>query len=163
MLNSVPTSVGRAARLVTLRHPNSMDCTVWRKRLLRVGGAGDDVGGIPNIGGLGVLDGEDEADYEFDLIGDAKILFSGIWQGDGANWNDADTGVIYDQAPREATIELIDDSLGYVQKPDRITVEPGGGIVLHYEVLGENSPMAIPPYARRYILAARSDSVAGIG
>lgn len=163
MLSSVPTAIARASRRFTLRHPNAMDCTVWRKKLLRTGPAGDDLGGIPNVGGMGVLDGEDEADYEFDPVGDAKVVFAGIWQGDGANWNDADSGVIYDQAPREAMIEFIDEADGYVRKPDRITVEPGGGIVLVYEVLGENSPTAIPPYTRRYILAARADVDASIG
>lgn len=163
MLNSVPAAVRRAGRIVTLRHPNSMDCTVWRKVLLRTGAVGDELGGIPNIGGIGVLDGEDEANFDYELVGDAKILFSGIWQDESANWNDADTGVIYDQAPKMAMIEFVEEIEDYVRKSDRISVEPGGGIVLPYEVIGEGSPMNIPPYTRRYMLAARSDSAAGIG
>jgi len=140
-----------------------MDCTIWRKRLLRAGPSGDEVGGIPNIGGLGVLDGEDEAEYEYDFVGDGKILFSAVWQGQGANWNDTDSGVIYDQAPREAQIEFVEEVNDFVRKSDRVSVEPGGGIVLIYEVLGESSPINIPPYVRRYLLAARSDEEAGVG
>lgn len=162
MLNNVPMATARAARLVTLRHPNAIDCTVWRKKLLRPA-VGESLGDVPNIGGLGVLDAEDEAAYEFEAVGDAKIVFAGTWAAEGANWNDADTGVIYDQAPREALIEFIEKTDDYVRKPDRISVEPGGGLVLIYEVLGESSSMAIPPYTRKYILAARSDSEVGIG
>lgn len=165
MLNNVPKAVARASRLVTLRHPNAIDCTVMRKKLLRPE-SGESLGDVPNIGGLGVLDAEDEADYQYEPVGDAKILFSGVWDTQGSNWNDGDTGVIYDQAPREACIEFVDEGLAaadYVRKPDMISVEPGGGIVLIYEVLGESSSIAIPPYTRKYMLAARSDSTAGIG
>ena len=164
MLNAVPTAIARAGRAVTLRHPNAMDCTVWRKTLLRAAdGPGESLGSVPNIGGLGVLDGEDEAEYEYDPVGDAKIVFSGIWQGDGANWNDADTGLNYAQAPMEALIEFVEETADHIRKPDRISVEPGGGIVLIYEVVGENGSVSIPPYTRRFILAARSDATTGVG
>lgn len=166
MLNNVPTQMRRSGRLVTLRHPNAMDCTVWRKVINRSPDSGT-MGGLPNIGGLGVLDGEDEADYDYEEMGDAKIVFSGIWQGEGSNWNDADTGPIYATPPVEALIECIlnpdDPNFFVVEKPDRITVEPGGGIVIPYEVIGENSNVSIPPYIRKYILAARSDSETGVG
>lgn len=166
MLNRVPTAIARAGRIVTLRHPNAMDCTVWRKRLLRTPDpAGAEMGGIPTIGGIGVLDGEDEAHYEYDPVGDAKIVFSGVWDGmnDGSNWNDADTGLIAPRPPITAMIELINEADGYVQKPDRITVEPGGGLVLAYEVLGESGSVNIPPYTRRYLLVQRSDAEVGVG
>lgn len=162
MLNSVPKATARAARMVTLRHPNAIDCTVWRKTLQRPT-EGESVGGVPSIGGMGLLDAEDEAEYTYTVVGDAKVLMGGTWDDQASNWNDADTGVIYDKAPREAMIEMIDEANGYVQKPDRITLEPGGGITLVYEVLGEGSSMAIPPYTRSYMIAARSDSEVGIG
>lgn len=163
MLNNVPKAMARAGRQVTLRHPNAKDCTVWRKKLLRTGAPGDDLGGIPNIGGLGVLDAEDEADFEFEVVGDAKIVFAGIAQPEGANWNDVDSGIIPGQMPQEALIEFIDEANGHVKKPDIISVEPGGGIVLIYEVIGENSTVDIPPYVRRFIVAQRSDQQFGIG
>ena len=164
MLNSVPAAVTRASRIVTLRHPNSMDCSIWRKKLLRVEAPGDELGGIPNIGGIGVLDGEDEADYEYEPVGDGRILFSGIWNGEGgSNWNDADTGLIAPTVPVMAMIEFVAETDDYVQKPDRITVEPGGGIIINYEVLGEAGDINIPPYTRRYIIAQRSDAEIGVG
>lgn len=164
MLNKVPEVIRRAGRIVTLRHPNSMNCTIWRKRLRRDETSGT-LGDMPNIGGVGVLDSEDEADFDYEPIGDAKIVFSGVWQGSGANWNDADTGVLYNaDAPLEALIEFVDDSCGHeVQKNDRISIEPGSGIVLIYAVIGENSSVAIPPYVRKFILAERSDFDVGVG
>lgn len=164
MLNRVPAAIARSGRIVTLRHPNAMDCSVWRKRLLRSNPpGGEELGVVPNIGGIGVLDGEDEADYEFDLVGDAKVVFAGIWSGDGANWNDADTGLNAPGVPLEALIEFVEETEDFVRKPDRISVEPGGGIVLIYEVLGETGSVNIPPYTRKYILAARSDAETGVG
>ena len=71
MLNSVPKAINDAARTVTLRHPNRMDATVWRKEVNRT--ASGEVGGMPNIGGVGVLDSEDEADYSYEPVGDAAI------------------------------------------------------------------------------------------
>lgn len=166
MLNNVPTQMRRSGRLVTLKHPNSMDCTVWRKTVTRPADTGT-MGGLPNVGGMGLLDGEDEADYDYEELGDAKIVFTGIYTGEGANWNDADTGLNYPAPPQEALIECVldpsDPNYFTVEKPDRITVEPGGGIILPFEVLGESSAVNIPPYVRKYILAARSDSEVGVG
>lgn len=163
MLNRVPTAISRAARIVTLRHPNAMDCTIYRKRLNRTAPPDETMGEIANVGGIGVLDGEDEADFDYEVVGDARIVFAEPWQDDGANWNDVDSGVIYDKAPKLAMIEFVSETDGYIRKPDIVSVEPGGGIVLVYEVLGENGNVAIPPYTRRYILAARSDQNVGIG
>lgn len=169
MLNNVPTQINRSSRLVTLRHPNAMDCTVWKKVLKRtVAEPPEDMGGLPTIGGLGMLDGEDEADYEFVERGDAKIVFTGgQFAGDGANWNDSDTGLIYDDSQKEALIECIldpcDENYFVPGKPDIVSVEPGGGIVLVFEVSGERGNISIPPYSRKFILTARSDSEVGIG
>ena len=140
-------------------------CTVWQKVITRT--TDTTLGGLPTIGGAGLLDSEDEADFEYVERGDAKIVFTGQFVGEGANWNDQDTGVIYSSPPTEALIECVlePDADGFfvTVKPDMISVEPGGGIVLIYEVIGENSNINIPPYNRRYILAARSDQINGIG
>lgn len=165
MLNGVPAQINRSARLVTLRHPNAMDCTVWGKTIKRT--ADETMGGLPTIGGVGLLDGEDEADYEYTERGDAKVVFTGQYVGEGANWNDQDTGAIYSSMPTEVLIECVldpsDESYFVPEKPDIISVEPGGGIALIFEILGENSTVNLPPYTRRFIVAARSDTDFGIG
>jgi hypothetical protein len=165
MLNNVPTQVNRSARLITLRHPNAMDCTIFKKVIKRT--ADETMGGLPTLGGMGMLDSEDEADYEYEERGDAKIVFVGQYVGDGANWNDADTGPIYGQIPVEALIECVldpeDPDFFVTGKPDLVSVEPGYGMTLLYEVVGENTTTNLPPYTRRYILASRADPENGIG
>lgn len=166
MLNNVPIQMRRSSRIVTMNHPNSMDCTVWRKVILRPDDSGD-MGGLPNVGGAGLLDAEDEADYDYEEVGDAKILFLTNFVGEGSNWNDADTGVNYAAPPVEAMIECVlapdHEDFFVVKKSDRISVEPGGGVVMPYECIGENSNVSIPPYTQKYILAARADREVGIG
>lgn len=167
MLNNVPIQIARSARLVTLRHPNAMDCSVWRKQVNRVSSdVPPTMGGAPTIGGLGVLDSEDEADFDYADIGNAKIVFAGVYQGEGSNWLDSDTGLNYPSGAMEALIECVLDpgDADYFEpgKPDMITVEPGGGIAMFYEVIGETGSVNIPPYTKRYILAPRNDADVGI-
>ncbi len=162
MLNSVPAAINRASRIVTLRHPNGMECTIWRKTLNRTGN--NEVGGIANIGGLGVLNGEDEADYSYEPIGDGRIVMTGQYSDGTANWNDKETGLVYAGLPVVALIEFLDDKIeDHPQKDDIVSVEPGCGFVLQYGVMGEEGTVNIPPYTRRYILGALSNSDLGIG
>lgn len=167
MLNNVPTQINRSARLVTLRHPNAIDCTIWRKTVNRVTTtAPAEIGGLPTIEGVGVLDSEDEADYEYAEVGDAKIVFTGQFQTQGGNWRDDDSSLTYNEMPVEALIECVlepsDPNYVVPDKPDLITVTPGPGIVLTYEVIGETSSVSIPPYVRKFALAPRQDSNVGI-
>ena len=167
MLNQVPIQIQRSARQVTLRHPNAMDCTVWRKVINRVSAdTPATIGGLPTIGGLGVLDSEDEADFDWQPKGDAKIVMAGVFQAEGGNTVDTDNGLLYPAPPIEALIECIldpgDPDFFMADKPDMVTVEPGGGVVLTYEVTGVQGNVNIPPYTRRYILAPRSDMNVGM-
>lgn len=167
MLSNVPKQVNRASRNVTLRHPNAIDCTVYRKTVNRVSvDEPETFAGLPTIGGLGVLDSEDEADYTFTEIGEAKILFGGQFQTGGSNWNDADTGIIFPEPPVEAMIECVvsetDDGFFTVSKHDMVMVEPGAGIVIPYQVVGETGSINIPPYNRRFLLQPRADTEVGI-
>lgn len=167
MLNNVPTQINRSVRLVTLRHPNAMDCTVWRKQVNRTAAAEPlEMGGLPTLGGLGMLDSEDEADFSFVELGDAKIVFAGQFLGEGANWNDAETGLNYPAPPMEALIECLVEpgQPGYFlpDKPDMVSVEPGNGMVVLYEVIGATGSVNIPPYTRKLVLAPRQDQNVGI-
>lgn len=165
MLNGVPEAINSATRLITLNHPNAMDGVAFRKQVLRT--AGNSLGGLPTVGGMGSLDSEDESDYEYQELGDIRIVFAGIFQGEGNNWMDAETGINYPAMPIEALIECVanptDPDAFVVKKSDRISVEPGGGTVLIYEVIGVTGNVNIPPYTRKFVLAARSDSEVGIG
>ena len=164
MLNNVPTQINKAARLVTLRHPNAMDCTVYRKTVNRT--AATSSAGMPTIGGLGVLDSEDEADYTYQEIGDAKIVFTGQFQTQGNNWNEGDTQLNYPDAPVEALIECVldpsDPAFFVADSKDMVMVMPGAGIALAYEVASTTGQVNIPPFTRKYMVTPRSDGDVGI-
>lgn len=167
MLNNVPTQVSKAARQVTLRHPNSMDCTVFRKTLNRTESiVPEEFGGLPTIGGLGVLDNEDEADYDYEELGEARVVFTGQYQASDMNMNSADEGLNYQNPPVEALVECVldPDDVNYFipDKHDMITVYPGNGFALGYEIQGTTSNIGIPPYVRKYFLNPRADANVGI-
>jgi hypothetical protein len=168
MLTGVPTQINRSARLVTLRHPNAIDCTVFRKQVNRVETVDPDEtnDGAPTIGGLGMLNSEDESDYEYTELGDARIVFVGQFQTQGGNWTDDDGQIIYPEGLIEALIEceLEPDNEGFFlpKKNDIVSVEPGEGLTVTYEVVDVTGPTAIPPYTRKYVLNPRQDQNVGI-
>jgi hypothetical protein len=142
----------KAARLVTLRHPNSIDCMVYQKKITRHDSEPDTgmAGGLPTQGGLGVLVSDDEADIDYVKIGMGKLLFTGQFAGGELP---SDSAVLNaDAAQLEAQIELIEP--GYViHKGDMIGLMPGAGIVIGYEVMDLLGPVNIPPYITKFRLA----------
>lgn len=167
MLNNVPAGINRSARLVTLRHPNSMEATLYRKVVKRAADSTPaSMGGMPTIGGLGVLDSEDEADYEYQELGEAKVVFIGQFQAPTNNMVDADNGLNYADAPIEALVECVveptDPAYFTPDSRDMLMVMPGGGFAIAYEIAGVTGNVNIPPYTRRYLLTARQDADVGV-
>lgn len=163
MLNNIPASVNFSVRQVVLRHPNSMDCSVWRKHVKRVEndpvtGLPSSMGGSATLGGMGVLRSEDEADYDYLELGPARTLFSGPFQpNDLVERDDA----VLQQNLQEAQVASLADS----SKPeyfeadtgDLIMLDMGLGVVLAYEVATITGNIAIPPYTRKLVLNPRDD------
>lgn len=168
MLNAVPTAINASARIVVLRHPNGMDCTVYTKSVNRVADDAppDTIAGLPTLGGLGVLDSEDEADFSYSERGDARIVFDGTYQAAMGNWNRSDTGLTYAEGTIEALIEATanptDPGYFICEMHDIVMVMPGNGFVLPYEVVDITGSVNIPPYVRKYHLTARADLAHGI-
>lgn len=168
MLNNVAVQLNKANRMATLRHPNACECSVLRKTVNRVSdGDPDTFSGLPTIGGLGVLDSEDEANYDYIKIGEGMVVLMGVFQTNGGNWSDADTNIGYPDIPLvEAMVEcsLNPDEEGFfvTGKHDVLVIHFGAGIVVPYEVVGETGSVAIPPYTKRYIIQPRSDDTIGI-
>lgn len=163
MLNSVPQSVSYSSRQVVLRHPNSMPCTVWRKRILRtesnpVTGAPSEMGGSPTLGGMGVLRGEDESEFDYEELGPARMLFVGPAQP--ADVVERDNAVVpMDQ--QEALVESVAEPgfAGHfvVDSGDMVFMDVGMGNVLPYEAVSVVGNIMIPPYTRRLVLNPRDD------
>lgn len=161
MLTNVPLGVAHNTRQVVLNHPNSMECDVYRKRVLRTepaaGGGANEMGGAPTLGGMGVLKNEDEAEFDYVLVGEGKVLFAGIQQP--ASINDRDN------APEAAAQEAQIASLGKPGTPeffeadnqDLIAVKVGLGVVLAFTVEDVMGSVHIPPYTRKYLLQPRDD------
>lgn len=168
MLNSVPVTINSAARQVTLRHPNSFDVIVSRKRVVRVesgeGGTPSEMGGAPTLGGMGVLRSEDETDFEYDELGAGKLLFAGPGPYQPQDLNDRDNATLVENS-REVLIESVASPGAAPGEPqhfvtdvgDLVCITLGMGVVMAYEVATVSSPVALAPYQRRLVLNPRDD------
>lgn len=170
MLNSVPVSINANTRQVVLRHPNTMPCTVFRKVVKRVETAGEldpdsdtpgapsEMGGMPTLGGMGVLRSEDEADYEYEPLGEARCLFAGPYVPNDMNERD---DAVLQQAMQEAQVEPLADpstpEYFVADTSDLVLITPGLGVVLAYDVASVTGQALIPPYVRKLVLNPRDD------
>lgn len=163
MLNAVPTAINAATRQVVLRHPNSMDCTVFKKVVKRVeldpdSGETQEEGGMPTLGGMGVLRNEDESDFDYVERGPAKCLFAGVFAPNDLNERD---DAVLQQDAQEAQVECLaaPGTPEYFQADttDLVMITPGLGVVLAYEVATISGMANIPPYVRKLVLNPRDD------
>lgn len=166
MLNNVPIQISRSARLVTIKHPNAIDCIVWRKVIDRT--SATSAGGLPTLGGLGVLDSEDEGNYHYEELGPAKLLFAGeSFVAADNNAMDNDEYLNYSTQINGALIEctLSPEHVDYFtpDSKDLLFVMVGMGIVIPYEIANVTGNVNIPPYTRRYSVTPRADATTGIG
>ncbi len=161
MINQVPERIMEASRMVTLKHPNSMDCTLYRKVLKRTAPDGSTMGGLPTLGGLGVLSPEEEPEYEYEPLGAAKILITGRFDGE-LDQSDRGDSLPPDVAMQEALIEPLpgEDKAPATWAPhkyDLVGVEPGGGVLIGFEIVGITSSVNIYPYTTKYVIAPRDE------
>lgn len=162
MLINVPKSVAYATRQVVLRHPNTFACSVWRKKVNRVeldaNGTPSTMGGSPTMGGMGVLKSEDEADFEYEELGDARMLLCGVYQATDLNERD---DAPLQQNMQEAQIVCLaaPESADYfeVDSGDLVIQDLGLGVLLAYDVATMTGNVNIPPYVRKAILQPRDD------
>lgn len=155
MLSNVALAVRRSARAVTLNHPNRMGCTVYRKVVTRT--EPDSLGGLPTLGGLGVLDDEDEPDFEYQELGDGSLVMLGTYQGGFRS--DDNTLLDNPNTPQqEAFIEPLIENAFTLNKHDLISVVIGDA-VLPYEVADITGTVNIPPFTQKYVLQLRDELV----
>lgn len=152
MLNSVPSSVNAMARSVIENHPNTLNCQVFRRKLNRTEPL---VGGIPTLGGLGVLDSEDEENIDYEWIGNGYALqaepFNPSQTMDRQDANNS-------YADEIRFLIIPEDVDGFeVKKHDVIYLLIGDIVKLAWEVSGIETVINIPPYTKRYIMNRRND------
>lgn len=135
MLNQVNHAIIQSARKLVLRHPMSVDVLVSRKRFTRDAPAEQP----PLLGGAYVLGGEDEADYELETVGAAKMLFLPRVAGSEFAVN----GLDYGEPEIAAYVEPVEAGAFDVRKNDRVAwILPG--FVKPYEISGVYSPSQMP-------------------
>lgn len=155
MLNNVPLAIRRSVRAVTLNHPNRMTCTVYRKVITRV--APDTLGGLPTLGGLGVLEDDDEADFEYQSLGDGAVVMTGTYQG-GFRSDDNSLLDNPNTSQQETLLEPLIDDAFTPKKHDLVSIVIGDA-VLPYEITDITGTVNIPPFTQKYVLQLRDELV----
>jgi len=153
VLNNVPLAIRRSVRAVTLNHPNRMTCTVYRKVVTRV--APDTLGGLPTLGGLGVLDDEDEADFDYQSLGDGVVVMLQVYQG-GFRSDDNSLLDNPNTSQQEAFLEPLADDGFTPKKHDLVSIVIGDA-VLPYEITDITGTVNIPPFTQKYVLQLRDE------
>ncbi|MDQ7977148.1 hypothetical protein QYH69_07795 [Paraburkholderia sp. SARCC-3016] len=155
MLSTVPQQMNLMARNVTLRHPNSMDCEVYRKVVTRT--SDTETEGYPTLGGMTVLDSEDEAAIDWEEIGPAKLLNCEPFVS--AQMVNRDDGIDQANAEMYVMVEFLtpaaDPNAKVVDKHDVLVIEISTDVKIAYEVMEVDAVVNVPPFARRYRIEKR--------
>ena len=155
MLNNVPLAIRRSVRAVTLNHPNRMTCTVYRKVVTRV--APDTLGGLPTLGGLGVLEDDDEADFDYQSLGDGVVVMLQVYQG-GFRSDDNSLLDNPNTSQQETLLEPLIDDAFTPKKHDLVSIVIGDAL-LPYEITEITGTVNIPPFTQKYVLQLRDELV----
>ena len=160
MLNVIPITINKAARNMVINHPNSLHGQLIRKVFTRA--STSNLMGLPTIGGLGVINSEDESDYDFIPLGHASVLqvenFAAsqmMDQRDANNgFDDAFTFLIEPEIlpPLEGGFEVKKNDILFVTVSEIV----GAVATLAFEIVAIESTSNIPPYTQRYICNRRN-------
>ncbi|WP_428383744.1 hypothetical protein [Nevskia ramosa] len=161
MLNRVAVSVNFSVRQVVLRHPNSIDCAVYRKQVIRteqIDGQDSEFAGSPTLGGAGVLNSEDEAEFDYIERGDARMRMIGTYEPSDINdRGDAELQATQGEAQIVSLAAPEEDGFFIPEKNDIVIAFLGAGIAVAYEVVQPIGSISIQPYPVRFLLNPRDD------
>ena len=160
MLNQVSESIATMTRNVMINHPNCFNCRLYKQYVTRK--SSGTFGGEPLLGSMGILDTDDEVEYEYRYAGDGYALpaeaFSAAPMMDR---NDANIG------PSTEFRFLItpaaqsgDEHFFTVSTHDVVYLLLGGeddDPQIAFEVVGRETITNIPPFNVRYICNRRDD------
>ena len=151
MLNNVPTAINALTRNVVINHPNTFNCIVIRKKMLRPDPL---VSGLPTMGGLGVIGSDDEEQVDYEFIGNGYAMpaeqFS---ESQMMERRDANNGFA-----NEFKFLIEPEAVGEFELKSRdIFYQIIGDIRLAFEIVGIETTSNIPPYTQRYICNRRDD------
>jgi hypothetical protein len=145
--------INEATDAVTLKHPAALDCTIYRKVVKRA--APGTMGGAPTLGGLGVLSPDDEDQFTYEEVGEAKLLITDRFDGE-LDTTDREDGYV-PPAMQQANIVAVNPPKMVIEKYDVVAAMPGGGAVIPFEILRLPTTTSIYPYTTKFIIAPRDD------
>lgn len=160
MLNNVSIGLGVISRNVVINHPNTFNCKLYHQEIIRR--TPTVFGGEPTLGGMGVLDEDDEVDYEYHFAGNGYALpAENFAESPLVDRNDANIG------PKAEFYFLIEPE-AQAGEPDFFTVSTHDVLLLclgteadcaklAFEVVSRLTKTNIPPYNAVYICNRRND------
>ena len=160
MLHAVPNAINSLSRNVVLNHPNSFNCKVFREVVDRT--AAGTVGGLPTMGGLGVLDAEDEEKITHQFLGNGFALPaesfapSPLMSAGDANYGPANEFrfLVEPEEPSGHPDSFV------LRKHDVFYLLLGAGEappMIAFEIVGTETTSNIPPFSTRFICNRRDD------
>lgn len=154
MLNNIPKGINRATRNNVIRHPNSNNCQIFRPSVNR--SAPDEVGGMPTMGGMGVLSFDDEEDVAWAFVGNGYVLqVDGFSPAQMTDRQDANNG--FQDEFRFLLEPESEVPEAYPQKHDVVMVLITTVVRLAFEIVAIETTSNIPPYTQRYVCNRRAD------
>ena len=165
MLETVANQINQMTRNVVIRHPNTMNCFVYGMKVTRKEEQGQEFAGLPTMGGLGVMDEDDEVEYEYVYKGDGYALpVEQFTPAPMVDRNDANVGpedefrfIIIPSANAGEedffTISTHDVVYLLLGLPENADTCPK----LAFEVVGRETTTNVPPYNIRYVCNRRDD------
>lgn len=159
MLHLVPRGINALTRNVVINHPNTFNCQVYRKEVTRDGGG--TMGGKQLMGGIGVIETDDEEKYEYNWIGNGYALPAQnfeparlVSRGDANVGPDEFQFLIAPEEPSGSedwfdirTHDIVYILLGSGPKPAKLA----------FEVVGRDTTVNIAPFCARYVCNRRDD------
>lgn len=165
MLYNVPENFKRMGDKVVRNHPNSWDVQVFKKVVMRANTTGT-MGGLPNVGGIGVLDSQDEPEYTYEWLCNGWALRAEQFQpGNMTDVRDAAIGgaeefpymIAVDRAPLVPDGPPNDAQISNKCLVMFLIGEGPDAARLCFEVASTDSTMELPPFVPRYVLNRRDD------
>lgn len=161
MLTNVPSAVSRMARNVVINHPNTFSCQVFRKSVTRT--ADSSVGGLPTLGGLGVIDSSDEEQIEYEFVGNGYAMPAEQFQASSMmDRQDANNfpGEEFRYLIEPEAANAGEEGFFTPKKHDVFYLLLGPGDApakLAFEIISIETALNIPPYTIRYVANRRDD------
>ena len=157
MLNNIPNSVNRMTRNIVINHPNTWECQVYRKVVDRTN---EPVAmGMPTLGGLGVLNADDEDDISWDHVGNGYVLqaesFMPALMMDRGDANNGQANEFRFLIEPEQPTGMPGNFA--VRKRDVIFIVISDDVRLAFEIVDIETVMNISPFSIRYIANRRDD------